>query len=178
MSNINIFIGGLTICLGCVIYKSYCNQNYTHDIDIPLYEINNILSKEQLNYQFDRDYLRYNLDLDIEKILINKPQLKIFFTQTVYNYLYHYYLVPNLLKKKYFLFDKTNLYKSSMEFKNNLFLEERYFHLINTNNEKLIASIKTTLIYKYPSNIVTLNISYISNKNLFEFPTISKVHIV
>ena len=65
-----------------------------------------------------------------------------------------------------------------MEFKNNLFLEERYFHLINTNNEKLIASIKTTLIYKYPSNFVTLNINYISNKNLFELPTISKVHIV
>ena len=50
MSNVNIFIGGLTVCLGFVIYKSYCNQNYTHDIDIPLNEINSILSKKELKY--------------------------------------------------------------------------------------------------------------------------------
>ena len=65
-----------------------------------------------------------------------------------------------------------------MEFENNVFFENRYFHLINTNNEDLIASIKTTLIYKYPSNILTFNINYKSNKKLFEFSSNNNVHIV
>jgi hypothetical protein len=179
MSNFNLIIGGLSICLGIVVYKNCCSHKFFHSIDIPLYEINNILSKEELKQQFERDNLRYNLDFDVEKIISLKPQLKIFFTQTVYNYIYHFYLVPNLIKKKYNIFDKTSVFKkNSMSFENDIFSENRVFQIIKVDTEKVISSIETSLIYKYPSNIITLNINYISNKQLFNFFKSNCSHIV
>ena len=171
--NTEILLGGISICLGVIIYNKYFEYiNYNHDLDISIYEVKNMLSDEELNNQFDRDFNRYNLDLNISKIIKKKPEMKIFFTQTIYNYIYLYYLVPNIVNKKYNLFDKTYTYKKKkniMQFENNLFIEERYFDLMDIENENIISTIKSIIIYKYPSNILTLNISYNHNINLFNF---------
>ena len=166
MNNINILIV-LGVCLGYVYYNNH--KLYTDEIKINLYEINNILTSKELNDQFNRDHKRFRTKINIPLIVYTKPQLKVFFTQTIYNYLYHFYLAPSLINKNFYIFDKTNMNNEEhITFENNKFSEKRYFQVSVPDNELIIANIFTKLTYNYGRNYIKLKIRYRSNERLFD----------
>ena len=173
-----IFIATIGISLGYIYYKKK-NKSYEYIDSIKLYEINNILSEEELDKQYKRDYERLNTNLDIDSIISKYPKLKVFFTQTVYNYLFHYHLVPSLCNKNHCLFDRSNRHNyTHIEFKNDIFKEIRRFDIIIPDNEKVIASIFTELMYVYGSDSIKLKIEYKSKRELFNFEKYKNVFVI
>lgn len=174
-----IFIASIGLGLGYIYYLKKINKSYEYKTNIKILEINNILSEKDLDEQYIRDNERLNTNLDTNEIISRYPNLKVFFTQTVYNYLFHYYLVPSLIDKNHCLFDKSNMYNEKhIEFEKEIFREIRHFDIMIPEKEKVICSIITELLYKQSSNFLELKLIYKSSQELFNFEKYKNVFVI
>ena len=169
MDKYSIMIG-LGLCIG-YIYLKNTTIKFMNIQRIDINEINSFLTKDELEYQFERDKTRLHLDFDIDEYLEKYPEFKIFFTQTVLNYIYNFYLVPNLINKNYNLFDKSSLNNRKHIFikDKNIFNQIRCFELHDLDKEKLIAKIEVELSYKYNTKYLYIRVKYDYYYELFYF---------